>query len=84
METKEIKTERALSVSGVTLIPVVESGASGRGMDDVVFFTGFKRPLAIVAIIGGRKKVYRITGEEITVEQLVKEFPSVKESVEGL
>jgi hypothetical protein len=84
MEKKEIKAESKLSVGGVTLVPIVESACAGWRMGEVVSFTGYKTPLAVVVFAGGLKKVFRITGEEITIDELVKEFPSVKAAIDNL
>jgi hypothetical protein len=53
-------------------------------MGDVVCFSGYKHPVAIIAITGGQKKVFRISGEEIAIDELSKEFPSVKKAIESV
>jgi hypothetical protein len=84
MENKKIKAESKLSVGGVTLVPVVESACAGWRLGDSVSFTGYKTPLAVVVLAVGLKKAYRITGEELTIDELVKEFPSVKAAIDSL
>jgi hypothetical protein len=84
MENKEIKAEGKLSVGGVTLVPVVESACAGWQFGETVSVSGYKRPLVIIVLAAGLKKAYRITGEELTTDELVKEFPSVKAAIDSL
>jgi hypothetical protein len=84
MEIKTIKTESGISVGGVTLVPIVESGCAAWRMSGRLSVTGYKHPLAIIVIMEGQKKAYRVSGEEIAIEELVSEYPSVKESIENL
>ena len=84
MEKKEIRAERKLSVGGVTLVPIVESACAGWQSGEAVSFSGYKKPLVIIVLAVGLKKAYRITGEELSMDELVNEFPSVKEIIEGL
>jgi hypothetical protein len=84
MEKKKVSTENPISVNGLTLMPVVKTAIWGWGRRGNAAYAGYKRAVIIVTVIQGIKKAYRTTGEEISLEELVKEYPEVKDRIEGL
>ena len=78
MEKKEVVIESPLSVDGLTLIPVVQVLQSFWQRGNNTLFFGAKRPVAVVVVSPSAKKAFRVSGEEVSVDQLVKEFPSIK------
>jgi uncharacterized spore protein YtfJ len=84
MEKKEIKITDSLKISGVTLIPVskviINRWYSKRG----VAFFGSNQPVSIIAVTPTAKKAFRITGEEITFDQLAQEIPEIMDTLEEI
>ena len=79
MEKKEVAIESPVSVDGVTLIPVVQVLQGFWQKENNASFFGVKRPVAVVVVTPSAKKAFRMTGEEVSIDQLVKEFPIIKE-----
>ena len=82
MEKKELNIDRPVTVAGVTLIPVSEVSLSHWHHKRGIFYSGSKQPVSVVIISPSVKKAFRITGEEITLDQLVHEVPNIKEMLE--
>ena len=84
MEKKEIKIADPIKISGVTLIPVskvtINRWHSKRG----IAFSGSARPVSLIVVTPAAKKVFRITGEEITFDQLAEEIPEIMETLEEI
>lgn len=82
MEKKEIITVNPVSVGGITVIPVskitVKSQKGKRG----IAFSGIKQPDSIIIVTPSGKRVFRITGEEVTLDQLAEEFPGILKKLE--
>jgi len=79
MEKKEVKVGNPVTIAGVTLIPVVEVLLNGWHGKGGISFYGIKRPVGVVVLSPGVKKAFRVTGEEVPLDQLQQEVPSVKE-----
>ena len=78
MEKKEIVVENPVAVGGLTIIPVVQVLRSFWQTEKGTSFFGIKRPVAVVVISPSARKAFRMTGEEVSVDQLVEEFPVIK------
>ena len=79
MEKKEVAIGSPVAVAGVTLIPVTKvSLNSWRGKRGVSFF-GFKQPVTVIVVSPTEKRAFRATGEEVPLDQLIQEAPSIKE-----
>lgn len=78
-----IGIEKPVSVSGYTLVPVTKlfTTYSTRGG---IFACSSKQLVAAIIISSSGKKVFRVTGEEISIQQLLEEFPEVGEKLEGI
>jgi len=84
MEKKEVKIGNPVTVAGVTLIPVVKVSLNyWRGNGSVSFF-GAKQPIGVVVVSPSAKRAFRITGEEVPLDQLIQEVPGIKEVLEGI
>ena len=84
MEKKEVVIENPVAVAGITLVPITELSVSyWPGKHG---FSGFstKQPVAIVVISPSTRKAFQITGEEISLDQLITEIPGIKELLEGI
>ena len=83
MEREEIRIEAPFTTAGVTLVPIVKASLNcwqGRGR---LSFLGIKQPVTIVVISPQAKRAFRINGEEVPLDQLIKEVPGIKDIVEG-
>ena len=79
-----MRIEAPFAVAGVTLVPIVKASLNcwqGRGCLSAF---GIKQPVSVVVISPQAKRAFRINGEEVTLDQLVKEVPGIKEILEGL
>ena len=76
--------ENPVTVAGVTLVPVnrVLSYYWRRKHSFSCF--DIKQPVGMVVVSSSAKKAFRITGEEISLDQLITEFPDIKEVIERI
>jgi len=84
MEKKEIAIDNPVAVVGLTLIPVVQVSLNYWRANSATSFFGVKQPVAVIVVSPSAKKAFRITGEEISLDQLIQEAPVVKETLERL
>ena len=84
METKEIKADSPVTIAGVTLIPITKVSLNCQGCRGGVSFFGVKYPVDIVLVTSSAKRAFRITGEEVPLDQLIQEVPSMREVVEAV
>ncbi len=82
MEGKEIVVGPPLTVAGVTLIPVTKVSLGCQRANGGLYFFGAKQPVAVVVVSPQAKRAFRITGEEVSLEELIKEAPNLKEMLE--
>ena len=83
MEKSVVSLDTPVIFRGITIIPLVKmsinySFAAG------ISVMSIKQPLAAVIVTTSGKKYFRITGEEISRERFIEEFPSIRESLEGI
>ena len=84
MEKKEVTIGNPVAVAGVTLIPVVEVSVNywcGRGG---ISFFGSSRPCSVVVVSPSGKRAFRITGEEVSSDQLMQEIPGIEEVFQAI
>ena len=81
METKEAVINNPVTIAGVTLIPIVRVSQSYWHGNSGISFIGFKQPVSVVVISPSVKKAFRVTGEEVPLDQLIQEVPGVKEII---
>jgi len=84
MEKTEVGIESPVVVAGITLIPVVEVSLNYRDGHGGISFFGVRRPVAVVVVSPSAKRAFRITGEEVSLDQLIVEVPGIKEILEGI
>lgn len=80
--------ESPVALEDVILVPITRESVNYRRLNDGCSFFVTKRPIAVVVVSGSVKTVFRISGEKISLKQLVREFPdirdSLKEAISGL
>jgi len=84
MERKEVTIDNPVAVAGVTLIPVAEISLNHWRNSSGISFFGVKQPASIVVVSPSAKRAFRITGEEVSLDQLIQEVPGIKEMLEGI
>jgi len=84
MEKEEIRIEPPFIVDGITLVPVVRSSTgSWQGKNRYSFF-GLKQPVCVLIVSSQNKKAFHMDGEEITLDELVREVPGIADLLEGV
>ena len=84
MEKKEIVIENPVVIRGVTLVPIVKVLMnSGHGKGGTSVFA-VKQPVAVIVVFPSVKRAFRVTGEEVSIGQLVEEVPAIEEVLERL
>ena len=66
------------------MIPVVKVSLNYWHAKGGISFLGMKQAVAVVVVDPTAKRAFRITGEEVSLDQLMQEFPSTKEILERL
>ena len=84
MEKKNIKVQDPLPVNGLNLLPIIETSLSCRQGDSYISFMGTKQTVAVVIISASEKRAFRISGEEVSLDQLIQELPSIEKALEQL
>jgi uncharacterized spore protein YtfJ len=84
MEKKEVNVGKSMTVAGVTLIPVTEVWLNHWSGNGKLSFLGSKQPAGVIVVSQSAKRAFRITGEEISLDQLVQEIPGIKEILEEI
>ena len=79
MEKKEVEIGNPVTVAGITLIPVARVSLHCWQSSHHFSFFGIKQPIAVAVVSPGASKAFRITGEEISLAQLIQEVPEIKE-----
>ena len=81
---KEVEISNPVTIAGVTLIPVIKTSLyywhSNRG----VSFFSIKQPLNVIVVSPSGKRAFRITGEEVSLDQLIQEVPGIQEILAGI
>jgi len=78
MEKKEVTIINPVTVAGVTLIPVSKLTINGWHGKRGVAFSGSRQPDSIIIATPAAKRAFRITGEEIAIQQLIREIPEIR------
>jgi len=84
MEKEEITIEAPVAVAGATLIPIVKTSLNSWHRKGRLSFFGTKQPVSVVVVSPKARRAFRINGEEVSLDQLTKEVPSLKEVLEGI
>ena len=79
MEKKEIVIEKAFTLAGLSIIPVVEVMLKCSDNNNGIFCYYSRRPLAVIISSTSRRKAIRITGEEVPLDQLIQELPDLQQ-----
>ena len=81
MEKKEVVINDTIVIHGLTIIPVVQVSVNNWPYNNGASFFGVKEPVAVIVISEAGKRVFRLTGEEVSIEQLLEETSDLKEEI---
>ena len=84
MEKKEVVIDNPVVIAGVTLLPVARVTLSYWHGNDRISFFGSKQPVSVVVVTPSEKRAFRLTGEAVSLEQLVQEVPGLKEKLASI
>jgi len=84
MENEKVIIDNPVTVSRVTLIPVVKMSLNCQRSSGTISFFGAKQPVDVVIASPSAKRAFRITGEEVSLDQLTQEIPSIKEVMQEI
>ena len=84
MEKEEVTIGNPIAVDGVTLIPIVRVSLNSQYCKSGISLFSVKQPIALVVISVSARTAFRITGEEVSIDQLIQEFPDIKGMLEGI
>ncbi len=75
METQKTVVSGPLSVAGVQVIPVSRMSLHHRRRGGTFFILAVSTPLSVIVVTPVGKKAFRMTGEEVSPEELEQECP---------
>jgi len=84
MEKEEVEIGNPVTAAGVTLIPVIKVSLNYWRRNGSLSFFGVKQPIGMVLVSPSGKRAFRITGEEVPLDQFIQEVPGIKEVLEGI
>jgi len=84
MEKKEVTVINPVAVGAITVIPVATVTTEFRHGRRGTACSGSIRPESVVIVMPSGNRAFRITGEEIALEELVMEQPGVAAVLDGL
>lgn len=79
MEEKKIVINKPVSVAGLNLIPVTQVSLGLWSARAGEAFLAIKQPIAVVVVSSQKNRAFRMTGEEVLLEELVQEYPGLKD-----
>ncbi|UCH42730.1 MAG: hypothetical protein JSW16_07965 [Dehalococcoidales bacterium] len=84
MEMNKIIVDGPISAAGQTLIPVNRVSLRHWSTRTGSAFMGIKQPLAVIVVSLRTPRAFRTSGEEVPLDQLMKEAPELKEVLEQI
>ncbi len=79
MEKKEVEIGNPVVIAGVTLIPVVSTSLNYWRSNRGISFWGIKQPFRVVVVSPSGKRAFRISGEEVSLDELIQEIPGIQD-----
>lgn len=78
MESVIIDSEQPLDLGNLRVVPLVKRSIISLDFDSTVTFHATKEPVFLIIDFGESRRAYRITGEEISFETLIAEYPAFR------
>jgi hypothetical protein len=82
MERKQIEIGNPVTVEQITLIPVVELSLNSWYFGNCFSCFATKQAVSIVVVSSSWTRAFRINGEEVSLDQFIKETPGIREALE--
>jgi hypothetical protein len=79
---KEVIISRAINTAGTSIVTVATIEMNSRYGRRSAAVSGSIRPESVIITTPTSRRAFRITGEEIDLEQLLREFPAMAEGPE--
>lgn len=84
MEKQKVEIDDPITVGEITLIPVIELSLKYQFNENYFSCFGTKQPASIVVVSPSGKRAFRVSGEEVSFDQLIKETPGMREMLETI
>lgn len=84
MEKKEVEIGNPVTIAGITLIPVTEISLHSWQCKGAISFLGTKQPLSVIVISPLEKKAFKVSGEEVPLDELIQELPGIKKLLNAI
>jgi len=84
MEKEKIVIETPRIFAGVTLLSIARCHTYCGRSEGRFFAFGVKKPVSIVVLSSHGRQAFRVSGEEVSLEQLIDETPGLKKTLEKL
>ena len=84
MEKKEIAIGNPVAIAGITLIPITEVSLNYWQRKGGTSFFGVKQAVSIVVISSLEKKAFKVSGEEVSLDELRREVPEIQELLDAI
>jgi len=84
MEKKEVKTGEPFTTDEITIVPVVETSLYYRQGKRILLYSGTSRAVGVVVVTPSATRAFRADGEEISIEQMNKEVPGIKKTLDNI
>jgi hypothetical protein len=84
MKKENLVIEAPLAFAGITLLAITRCHLDYRQKGRVFFIFGSKKPVNIVVLSNHGQQAFDISGEEVSLERLMDEIPSLKKTLESL
>lgn len=68
-----------VTIQGVTLIPVASTSLNYWRSNRGISFWGIKQPFRVVVVSPSGKRAFRISGEEVSLDELIQEVPGIRD-----
>jgi hypothetical protein len=81
MEKTDVTLDDPIVLGGLTIVPVVSLSLNGWHLDNVTTVCGVKNPVAFLVISPAQRRAFRVSGEEVSTDQLIEELPGLEEIV---
>jgi uncharacterized spore protein YtfJ len=77
MEEAGLEIGQAVAARGIRIIPVIQVSRNYCCVNGALCFFSHKKPAYVIIISASAKRVFRLTGEEISMEALFQEAPEL-------
>jgi len=81
MQKELVGCEKKREIMGLKLIPVVRSTITWVKLGETVAFYAFREPVYLLIETALGVRIWRVTGEEISLQQACSEYPSIREDL---